>query len=226
MANHSFTSSVISRSANMRHRQSTLTITFDCLVTKHQTGIWERARAGSKLTWSGANLYQAALFLQDIMGTGLRTNFTSETNWYSPHDSHWWTSTHWRAVWLQKGLDMVSGEYILDPFDIEFHAGKKSQSLTPGTKNLLISQTLHPCPTSNLSHGKMRQKCAGLPNTNFSNKYFVRDKEFWITISNRFTENKYLRRWDSLRPFSAEKDTVVEPAHFTCPPLLRWVTIF
>jgi len=28
-------------------------------------------------------------------------------------------------------------------------------------------------------------------------------------------------RWDSLRPFSAEEDTVAEPAHFTCPPLLR-----
>jgi len=28
-------------------------------------------------------------------------------------------------------------------------------------------------------------------------------------------------RWDSLRPFSAEEDTIVEPAHFTCPPLLR-----
>ena len=30
-----------------------------------------------------------------------------------------------------------------------------------------------------------------------------------------------LIRWDSLRPFSAENDSIVEPAHFTCPPLLR-----
>ena len=34
--------------------------------------------------------------------------------------------------------------------------------LTPGIKNLWIWQTLHPCLTSNLSHGKRKQKCAGM----------------------------------------------------------------
>ena len=39
----------------------------------------------------------------------------------------------------------------------------------------------------------------------------------------RYIRDQHLNvsRWDSLRPFSAEEDTVVEPAHFTCPPLLR-----
>ena len=95
------------------------------------------------------------------------------------------------------------------------HKFKKNQSQVPGTSRSGRSCTfawLQTCPA--WKRGRSVQ-VNSWPSTQLLKikslqlKRYIRDQHLNVS------------RWDSLRPFSAEEDTVVEPAHFTCPPLLR-----